>query len=264
MLTWWDCLGKNKQLIFFVLRSSDRLIGIVPLMKVRKSFMRLPYDEVYLLSATKNPFSPRAFAGTLDFLIPDEFAVEYEYFIRYLLTTYNEWNYLKLHPLPQNSPALKMLQKIAPELHGEVSIIKVLDNACVSVSGTWEEYWSGRSFKLQKNINRLYRRLMEHHQAEFIEYRKAEEMDQAIEDILAIEQKSWKLQNGVRINDPGRNNFYFSLVRNLSKKNMTRIWILRIDGVPAAYDVHVQYGKSIKTLAGSFKEDFAAFSPEVC
>lgn len=261
MLSWWDCLGRDKQLMIFVLRSSGRIIGIVPLMRVRKYFLRFPYDEVCFLSATENPFSPRAFAGTLDFLVPDEFSGECEHFIRYLLASCKGWNYLKLHPLPENSPALASFRRIASESHIRVSMPKVFDNACLSVSGSWEEYWTGRSHDLRRNGHRRYSRLMERHRAEFREYRHPEEMEQAFADILTVEQKSWKSKDGVTINDERSRDFYPTLARRLAEKKMIRIWVLKIDGSPAGYEFYVRHDKCIKTLKTSFDEAYSAFSP---
>ncbi len=263
VLTWWGCLGSDKQLMVFVLRLKDRIIGIAPLMKIRRSFCKLPYREIYLISATEDPFSPRAFAGTLDFLIPDEFPGEYECFVRYLLTSFRGWNYVKLHPLPEKSRAPAIFRKVAGEQNRELSIVKVFENACISTNEPWEEYYARRSTVFQKNTARRYRNLRARHRAEFVEYRAPEEMDRAITDILAIEKKSWKWKEGVRINDPRSHDFYFSLARKFAEKNMTRIWVLRIDGRPVAYDFNIQINKCIKALKSSYDEDFAALSPGI-
>lgn len=262
MSTWWDCLGADMQLMVFVLWAGS-IIGIVPLMKVRKFFWKFPYDEVYLLSATANPFSPRAFAGSLDFLIRNGFAAEHERFIRYLLTSFKGWNYLKLHPLPENSPSLAIFRRIADEMPQDIAITRVFENACINADGPWDEYYAGRSSVFRKNNDRRYRRLMELHRTEFIEYRRPTEMDQALTDILTIERKSWKAKEGVTIDDPRNRDFYFSLVRKFSEKEMTRIWVLKIDGIPAAYDLNIQQGKCIKSLKSSYNEDLSVLSPGI-
>ena len=261
MLTWWDCLGKDKELMVFVLRSSGSVIGIAPLMKIRKSIWPLKYNEVYFISATEAPYSPSAFAGTLDFIIPDEFSMEYEEFLRYLLSSVNGWHCLRLHPLPQNSPALPIFDRLVPGLRHEFSTAKIYDNACLNVAGSWTEYYAARSAKFRKNLRRARQNLTKRYPVAFVEYRTPQEMTAAYAQILQIEEQAWKWTDGSRINDRRYHDFYPALIRKFAEKNQTRIWILQIDGQPAAYDMHIQDGKSIKTLKGSYSQKFAEFSP---
>ena len=261
MSTWWKCLGIDIKLLIFVIENGDEIVGIAPLMKSRRSIKPVKFYEISFISTVPVAYSPDSFSGTLDILINPDHEKSREVFFRYLLTEVRGWNRIKLHPLPENSQTINTLYKIAKELKISISQKKVFDNAYLQINESWETYFNGRSKSFRKNLVRAKKKLSDNRKVTFIEYRKPEEISEAMNNLQLIESQAWKFQTGIQIDDEHYNHFYFDLAKVISENNWLRIWVLMVDDIPVAYDYHVDYFGNIKTLKGSYNKAFAGFSP---
>ena len=261
MLTWWKCLGFEKELLIFVIKYGDKIVGIVPLMKKRRSIKPVKYYELSFISTVRVAFSPYSFAGTLDFLVDPDHEKSREVFFRYLLTEFKGWNRIKLHPLPKDSLTLSILKRIEKENKISVFKKKVFDNAYLQINESWEKYFNGRPKNFRKNLKRAKKKLFENRKVTFEEYRNPEDVNEALNNLQFIESNAWKAQTGILIDNEHNNHFYIELAKVISQNNWLRIWVLKVDDIPVAYDYHVDYFGNIKTLKGSYDKNYAKFSP---
>lgn len=128
--------------------------------------------------------------------------------------------------------------------------MKVGQNILMGVQKAFEKIWRGQRkiFLTTKKVT-------------FVEYRNPEDVNEALNNLQLIESQAWKSQTGIQIDDEHNNHFYFELAKVISQKNWLRIWVLKVDEIPVAYDYHVDYFGNIKTLKGSYDKTFAEFSP---
>ncbi len=261
MWTWWKCLGSEKELLIFVINNGDEIVGIAPLMKERRSIKHIQFYEICFISTISVAYSPGAFSGTLDILINPEHENAREVFFRYLLAEIKGWNRIRLHPLPENSQTLRILHKIGQDLNIKIYKKKVFDNAYLQIKESWETYFNGRSKKFRKNLARAKKKLSENGKVTFVEYRNPEEINDALKNLKLVESRAWKAETGIHLDDEQNHHFYIELAKVISKKRWLRVWVLKVDNIPIAYDYHVDYFGNIKTLKGSYDKIFAAFSP---
>ncbi|MCZ6703708.1 MAG: GNAT family N-acetyltransferase [Ignavibacteria bacterium] len=261
MLTWWKCLGFEKELLIFVIKNGDETVGIAPLMKEKRSISRVSFYEICFISTIEVAYSPGAFSGTLDILINPEHESAREVFFRYLLTEIKGWNRIRLHPLPEDSQTLRILHKIGQDLNIKIDKKKVFDNAYLQIKESWETYFAGRPKKFRKNLVRAKKKLSENRKIAFVEYRNPEDINEALKNLKLVESRAWKVETGIHLDDEENHHFYFELAKVISEKRWLRVWVLKIDDIPIAYDYHIDYFGNIKTLKGSYDKTFAAFSP---
>ncbi len=261
MLTWWKCLGFEKKLLICVIKYGNEIVGIAPLMKEKRSISRVSFYEICFISTIQIAYSPGSFSGTLDILINPDHENAREVFFRYLLTETKGWNSIRLHPLPENSQTLRILNKIGQDLNIKIKTKKVFDNAYLQIMESWETYFNRRSNKFRKNLARAKKKLTENRKVTFVEYRSPEDINEALNNIQLVELRAWKGERGIQFDDEQNHHFYIELAKVISKKRWLRVWVLKVDNIPIAYDYHVDYFGIIKTLKGSYDKAFAAFSP---
>jgi hypothetical protein len=244
-----------------VIKYGNETVGIAPLMKEKRSISRVSFYEICFISTIQIAYSPGSFSGTLDILINPDHENAREVFFRYLLTETKGWNSLRLHPLPENSQTLRILNKIGQDLNIKIKTEKVFDNAYLQIMESWETYFNGRSKNFRKKLARAKKKLSENGKVTFVEYRSPEDINEALQNLQLVESRAWKAETGIHLDDEQNHHFYFELAKVISKKRWLRVWVLKVDNIPIAFDYHVDYFGNIKTLKGSYDKAFAAFSP---
>jgi CelD/BcsL family acetyltransferase involved in cellulose biosynthesis len=143
----------------------------------------------------------------------------------------------------------------------KASVGKVFDNACLPVTGDWESYYKQRKKKERWRLRRLAQKLGENYQVDCEEFTDLDRIEGATGSILEVEARSWKAVQGVPINDPQYNNFYFELAKVLSRAGWLRLFVLKADGKPIAYQYYVHYQGSVTALNMSYDRSFDQFGP---
>ncbi|KPJ97909.1 MAG: hypothetical protein AMS20_16675 [Gemmatimonas sp. SG8_28] len=263
MWTWWSCLKKGKQLLLIVVKHGDETVAIAPLMrdKRRIPFTPITFKELRFLSTVPAAYSPSSFAGTLDVLTRPGHESAREALARYVLTQIGDFNCLRLHPLPDDSATSNVFQRVAQDLDLTATVGKVFDNACLRVAADWETYYKQRKKKERWRLKRLTEKFGQNHDVDWVELAGPDQLDEAVGNILEVEGQSWKIREGVSIDDPEYNHFYFELAKVLSRKGWLRVFVLKANGRPVAYQYYVQYRGCVTALKTSYDKSFEQFAP---
>ncbi len=263
MWTWWRCLKKGKQLLLILVSDGAETVAIAPLMrdKRRIPFTPITFKELRFISTVPAAYSPSSFAGTLDVLIRPGYESAREALARYVLTEVGDFACLRLHPVPVDSHTSSVFLRVAQDLGLKANVGKVFDNACLPVTGDWESYYKQRKKKERWRLRRLEQKLGENYQVDCEEFTDLDRIEEAAGSILEVEARSWKAVQGVPINDPQYNNFYFELAKILSRAGWLRLFVLKADGKPIAYQYYVHYQGSVTALKTSYDRSFDQFAP---
>ena len=263
MWTWWRCLKQGKQLLMIVANDGDKTVGIAPLMKDKRRipFTPIPFKELRFLSTIPSAYSPCSFAGTLDILVWPGYESVREVLARYVLTEIEGFNCLRLHPLPEDSPTLSAFERAGQDLGFTSSISKVFDNACLRITGDWDTYFKQLGRKARSRLRRLAKKLSDSYEVDCVELTGLGQVGEAVNSIVEVEAGSWKGQYGVPITDSQYNDFYFELAKVLAGKGWLRVFILKADGKPIAYQYYVHYYDRVIALKTSYDRSFDQFAP---
>ncbi len=152
---------------------------------------------------------------------------------------------LRLHPIPEDSPTLRVFKEINERLDVGVSVEKVIENACLRITEDWETYYKSRSRRLRSRLRKLKQSVYDKENIRLAEFSGLAEVDEALQSILEIEGRSWKSQAGVPINASHYGGFYFELAKVVAAKGWLKIFVLKTDGGPIAYQYYIDYMGSL-------------------
>ncbi len=260
--TWWITLGGEKSHLYILtVRKRNSTVAILPLMLVKATVARFPYLQARMLTTIERPYTPRSFSGSLDALVMPGHEHCLIYLWKFLLSEHQIWQILRLFPIPQGSPLIQNLDALPTASRASVNRQIIFHNACLRIDGAWEDYFRTRSRRLRENVKRAQRHLQQIGEIKIAEYRHPETVNRAWKEILFIESHAWKWRSGIRINDSSFRDFYLRLAQQIARRGWLRIMVLKINSTPIAFDYHVDYHGHIKTLKGSYHQDYARYSP---
>jgi CelD/BcsL family acetyltransferase involved in cellulose biosynthesis len=88
--------------------------------------------------------------------------------------------------------------------------------------------------------------------------------ERAAADVIAIEQKSWKQQEGLSIAArDGELGFYGELARRCAERGSLRTHVLYLDGRPAAHVLAVLFRGQLLALKTSYDQTLSTLSPGI-
>ncbi len=264
MAAWWKCLGSDKELVILLVRSGDEMIGIAPFMQVKDRFFGIPRRRLEFITMMEYADSPTNCSATLDIIVPARHDEVVSAILEHLAGISGEWDFIRLHPIPDESVGMKTFEAGARMRGYRVHKENLYVNFYIPVSGDWAGYASQLSPRFSKSLRSQERKLR---QRGDVQFREAivdganGEIDRLYEEILGIEQKSWKWNIGVSLNSVHLKDFYRVLARRAALRGWLRVWIMQIDGRDVAYDYILDYGGTVASLKTSYDDTYRAYSP---
>jgi CelD/BcsL family acetyltransferase involved in cellulose biosynthesis len=144
-----------------------------------------------------------------------------------------------------------------------MEVLDYIDIARLTITSSFEEYWSSRSSNLRHNLARQRRRLCESgRRMEFVIRRRADQVPAAVVEYGRLESQGWKSETGTAIaanNAQGR--FYTEVLEKFCARNETLIFQLLLDGVVAASDLCLVRNGMLVVLKTTYDETLKPLSP---
>ena len=135
-----------------------------------------------------------------------------------------------------------------------------IDTARVTISGTFDDYWSARGKNLRANLKKQRARLAKEGIATRLAIsRDAADMAAAVEDYGRLESASWKAACGTAVhagNAQGR--YYRAMFEALCRRGAARVFRYYFGEQLVAMDLCVEDGDSIVVLKTSYDESVPA------
>ncbi|MCG8430131.1 MAG: GNAT family N-acetyltransferase [Candidatus Omnitrophica bacterium] len=252
--SWWSAFGKGRLLRILLAYDGSRLVGIAPLMISRELVCGIPLKTVRFLYNDNAPCA--------DFLVATKPRLVLKAFFEHLAHTGREWDRIVLDNIPEDSKHSALIEDALSQNGWLFYRKEGLRSPYLVIDSDWDGFCrhKGKKFiKTRRNIsNRISRAGM--HRIEMVkEYAGARAV---MEDIVGISGRSWKRRS--RRDFMHRKNdlvFFRHLCREFGLSRMLRIWVLRLDNIPIAYEFHLARENNIYGLKADFDAGFASVSP---
>lgn len=132
----------------------------------------------------------------------------------------------------------------------------------IDFSQGFTAFWDSYSSKFRKGLLKKLRKAEEQGELRLVCATSAEELPQAFDDFLAVEDSGWKGERGTSIKkQPKKLAFYQHLLKEYGERGICQINILYSNDVPIAAQFGVRVGRRLFLLKIGFREDYAAVSP---
>jgi CelD/BcsL family acetyltransferase involved in cellulose biosynthesis len=262
--TWWDSFGPStrfarsgqatRQLHIILVREGGRIVGVAPLMRESAVVYGLPVRRLALLA---NDHTPRT-----DFVVAGDADDVYRAMWNALLGEIDHWDVLQLTQLPNTSPTLSAMSRLAAAERLPIGTWKSSDSPYLALEGTWDSYWAGLPAKFRSNLrNRLMRltRIGEP-RLEIIDETTA--IAAAFDDVWRLEASGWKDKAGTSISsDPSVQEFYTLLAQRAAEHGWLRLLFLTVGGQRLAVSYSATYNDRLFLLKTGHDREFHTCSP---
>ena len=133
----------------------------------------------------------------------------------------------------------------------------------LSLAGSFDTYWNGRSRKLQSNIRRYFQRVQSGKIALRMDIlRKPIDIVDAVSRYGQLEAGGWKGAQGTALlSEPRQVSFYLTLLTGAAQLDQARVFELWLDNKLVASRLALVQGNMLVMLKTTYKESMAGYSP---
>ena len=260
MSAWWACMGRGRSLLILTVRSGGELVGLAPLMRRTERMFGIPVRKVEFITMMRHADAPTNCSASLDFLLlparrDEALAAIVEHLGRC------RWDCLRLHPIPAASGTAGLVEGAALARGWHAHVRHVFDNAVVPVVPGWEAYMKALSPRFAKSLRAQERRLANKGEVKFVEFPRDTDVGRLYQEILDVEERSWKWNVGVSLNSVAFNDFYRVFAEKTLKNGWVRLWMMQVNGRNVAYDYIVDYHGQVASLKTSYDDAFRNCGP---
>ena len=150
-----------------------------------------------------------------------------------------------------------------PTESNHISTLDYIETARVSVTGTFDEYWSKRGKNLRQNLRRQRNRLeRENVKVELNAITNPNDIHSAVKQYGELESSSWKNDEGTAVNINNRQGkFYVQLLKAYCNTNNGYIYQYKYNEKLVATDLCISRNDTIIILKTTFDEVIKTSSP---
>jgi CelD/BcsL family acetyltransferase involved in cellulose biosynthesis len=254
----WRWLRDTCSLCIVCIRRDGELIGICPLLRRRSTRARIAMTELKFLTVPDTQE-----CGLL--ADPSDLGDVVTGIMDYLSSGKIYWDIMRLEKLPADSSVLKVLADTAHRTGYKVQVSDGGDNPGVGLKDSWQAYYGRRSRRLKKGNNLIVNRLKrDKKQVEIRCYRRTvDDIDQAslIKTVIALSASSWKSSTGLTLDNRGPGAFIVRLSEHAMRNSWFLVWVLTIDGEPAAMEYQLEFNGVVSGLRADYDPRFEEYSP---
>lgn len=125
----------------------------------------------------------------------------------------------------------------------------------IPLTGNYESFLAARSSKFRNYLRRKLRQIEELGKIEILRVGHGLDLDKALDDLLAVDQRSWKHAHGTAITAvPRQQVFYRSVAEESHRRGQLHLTIMYLDGRPIAFNLGLLQGDRYYYLKTSYDE----------
>ncbi|MGQ0613381.1 MAG: GNAT family N-acetyltransferase [Planctomycetaceae bacterium] len=253
LAAWYDRFGKGASLSIFLVRDQGRLLLALPLLEERRR-------ACGILSVRLHSFTNgHSYASDLIAEPGRDDAIAALF--RQLRHRRTGWDVMEVLDLSEDGAALGRLlagargEGLAPE----VTLLR--RSPFLVIEGSWEQYVATLRSKHRANLRRRKKKLEELGEVRLRIARTPEEFDAAFALLCALEQKSWKGEEGSAVAcSPGLLEFYRRVGTWAARNGWLRLFLLEAGGRPVSADFSMLYGSRLWCMKIAYDPDYASCS----
>ena len=239
---WWRHFGDGQELHFLTIRDENEVSGIAPLMLG---------DGVVSFVGDKDLFD------YMDFLVPrGREEVFYDALWDYLMKM--DWQRLELTSLPQDSPTLSYLPRLALTKGLSVDVSQEEMTPVVSLPTSWDDYLLGLNKKDRHELRRKLRRLESADESRQYVCSNPDTLHSCMEEFFRLH----KVSNAEKLSfmTHEREQFFMDIAMDLTARDQLKLYFLEINGVCVASCMCLDYGDSYLLYNSGYDPNYSGLS----
>jgi CelD/BcsL family acetyltransferase involved in cellulose biosynthesis len=253
--TWWKHLAGDRRLSILAVRCGDTLVAIAPLVR-RPSALGglLPFGSLEFMG------SGSVGSDYLDVIVRrgrEEEALE-------ALATYlaSTRTMLELRQLRRGATfSLKLASRLA---HQSWTMSEARTGQCAFIdvsSHSWDAYLATLGPSHRANLRRGLRKAAGAYKLEFVKVQSEAERNHALATLLVLHDRRWRNRGGSNaFNTPALRAFHEEVSQHALRRGWLRLFLLVLDGTPAAALYGFRYGPTFYYYQSGFDPAFAPLS----
>lgn len=237
-----------------IVRRGAAIIGLLPL---RVRAVPLLGQDVKLLAPLCEEYNTHS-----DWLLSERAPSVVESIVGAIEALDVPWDCYRMSRLLEDNPLRSLLERALLRRTKPHLLRPGNPSYVLRLPQTYDEYLTSRSGKFRNYVKRVARKVGDVNIRVVTPGCGADVVEEAFNDVLAIERSSWKEAHGTSITAVHHQaGFYRDLSRTAHEAGRLHLQVLRIEGQPAAYNLGYLWRGQYWYLKTSFRDDQRHVSP---
>jgi CelD/BcsL family acetyltransferase involved in cellulose biosynthesis len=246
----WRC--RDSELCILAVRRASALVGVLPMIRgleAKRTLALLTVPDTQVC----------------DVLVVPEMADEVCAALTRALAKRRDWDVLQLEYLAADGILATKLAPMLAKHRLRPTTTNAAGNPFVATTGTWSEYYGGRSRSLKKANNLAANRLASAGTMR-VEHLAPGQHDEAalariLADVIDISRRSWKQTTGNSLDHEGPGDFIRALSAAAYARGWLSLWLAFLDDRPVAMEYQLVYRGNVHALRADFDAACTEISP---
>ena len=256
LLTWWKHYGEGKRLNILLIEEGDKIIGIVPLMRVKYGKFPVRLDVMENISSLDPDYSGVILTERKEDCVTA--------LLSYLEKRINSDGItVRLSRIAGDSEFLTLMRKQCPSLSKSLVLYEraLTPSPYIPLPATWDEYLDLLSSKTRNTLRRKLKLLRKEHNIEFKKCSPADDIPGSVHIFYELHQRGWRSRGlSGALTDAKMREFNIDISKVFSEKGWLNLSFLVVDEKPASAVYGFEYnGKFYYGLTG-FDPDYSRHS----
>jgi len=252
---WLEAFGKGTDLAILVLFEDDaastggnKLLGAAPMQIVRSTYRGIRCSQLRFLY---NRHGPRC-----AFLMRDGHGGQTGLLMDAALGL-TGWDVAILENIPHDSYLYALCAGLSGTPGRSTLLRKTMSSPFLRVNGSWDSFFDSRPRNLKRSLRSKEKKLAKAGEIKIEHLTEAAASVAVMPALIAIGEKSWKAKGGRAIgSQPESRRFYSLLAEAFGSRGEVSVWLMRINGEPAAFEFHLARDKQVQALRAEFDEKY--------
>lgn len=250
--SWLECFWKDRPIAFLVAWEDGLLVGLAPFV----------HEQAVVNGCTDALALPvNSHTRRQDVICTGDAGRILEAMLEHLQKSGRRVR-LTLRQTLEESPVARALPVVAHKLHLGSMRTELQPSPVVKITGTWDEYLASRTGQVARELKRKMRKVERDWKATWTVVGEPEQCAAALQEVWKIEEQSWKQLAGTSLAaEKEAVELYESFVPRFAAAGWLRMYLLHLDGKPAAHILGAEYNNEYFALKTSYDSEFKAASP---
>jgi CelD/BcsL family acetyltransferase involved in cellulose biosynthesis len=250
--SWLGCFWVERPIWFLFVWDGEALVAVAPLLR----------DEDARVSCRDSLSMPvNSHSRRLEILCGTNAPEVLEAILKHVRRSGHRVR-LTLRQSREDRPMPDALSEVARRM--KLGSMRLPSRTCpiVRIDTTWEGYLATRPSQVSRELKRKVRKLERDWKATWTIASTPAECSAAMESIWEIERKSWKEAEGTSLtSEEDAIRLYQDFAPRFAAEGWLRIYLLHLNGVPAAHILGAEFRREYYALKTSYDQQFRQASP---
>jgi len=245
--------SRDQLYVLTVMDGGGNLSGVAPFVITTGAYRGLKVKKIGFAKNDQNPAN--------DFILAEGKEEDCLKLFLDHLTCFLEWELVDLQKLNEAGTG-HILRKMLSERGHSFGTKENIQSPYIRTVMGWEDFWESKSPRFRKAMRNKINRAMKHENLTIERIAVTSAGAPELEDMLRVSANSWKHEIGNDLLTREDNwKFYKEICDVIGPKGLIYIWLLRLDGIPVAFEFHVQYNNVVYPIRADYDKYHKNISP---